>query len=442
MHLPQPDLAQLYRACNPTKILNIDDPIDRKYYIDFSQIRGSEILRELGKHIQFMTPASTCQLFTGHIGCGKSTELLRLKANLQKQGFHVVYFESDQYMDRGDTDISDILLAIARQVSESLDAINIPTQSGYFANLLQECASFLQTPINVEMEGELSLGIAKITAKTKENPGARSQLRQYLEDKTDNLLKAINDDLLKPAIQKLKNQGATGLVIIIDDLDKIDDRLLAGRKDTLPEYLFVCRGEQLRNLTCHVIYTIPMSLMFSNKREALRNGMGGGGNPMVLPMVPVRFKDGSPCMEGLLALQQMVLARAFPEYSSDDRLQYIDTIFDRSETLDRLCQVSGGHVRNLLGLMCDCLKKIDTLPISSECLEKAIREERQYLTRTIDPGEWQLLRQVNKTQRVTGEQGYQTLLKSMFVFEYRTDVDGCWFEVNPILADAPELQAE
>jgi hypothetical protein len=40
---------------------------------------------------------------------------------------------------------------------------------------------------------------------------------------------------------------------------------------------------------------------------------------------------------------------------------------------------------------------------------------------------------------VRGEAGYQTLLRSMFVFEYRYREEN-WFDINPILAEAKELQ--
>lgn len=441
MHIPQPDFEQFYRACNLSKSLNIDDSFDQMYYIDFSKVRGSEILRELGRHIRVMDPTPTCQLFTGHVGCGKSTELLKLKADLQKQRFHVVYFECDQAMDMEDTDIGDILLEIARQVSESLNVIHIRTQSSYFVKLLQECASFLQTPINVDLEAKLSLGIAQITATTRESPTVRSQLRQYLEPKTSNLINAINEELIQPAIKQLHQKGFVGLVIIIDNLDRLADDCLVSDKYTLPEYLFARRGGQLRKLQCHIVYTIPMSLMFSDERESVISRAGGGRVPMVLPMIPVRFKDGTSCEEGLLALKQLVLARAFPEQNPKDRLQYIKTIFDIPETLEHLCLVSGGHVRLLLRLVLRCFVKIDTLPISFACLEKAIREERQNLVKTIEPGDWGLLRDVRKNKLVTSETRYQTLLKNMCVFEYRNDVDGCWFDVNPVLVDASELQA-
>ncbi|MGB7440777.1 MAG: ATP-binding protein [Coleofasciculaceae cyanobacterium] len=430
----EPDLRRFFRACNPSKVLSQENAEDQKYYIDFSGVRGTEIVEELGETIFLMSPDATCQLFTGHIGCGKSTELLRLKAELELKGFHVVYFESSQDLDMGDLDISDILLAIARRVSESLEAVKINLKGGYFTNLLQECVDFLKTPIDLEGEAELSFGIGKITAKAKESPQLRSQLRQYLEPKTESLLKAINRELLEPAEKVLQKRGKEGLVVIVDNLDRVDNRPIASGK-TLPEYLFVNRGEQLCNLNCHVVYTIPLVLLFSNEREALKNRLGGGTNPMVLPMVPVRKRDGSDCEEGLQLLRQMVLARAFPNQIPEQRLNLITKVFDSPLTLDRLCRISGGHVRNLLNLLYTCLRKRKTLPIDENRLEIVIREYANELTLAITQEEWELLEQVKQTKKVTGEEEYQTLLRSMFVFEYRNQQGDLWFDINPVLAE-------
>ncbi|NES20663.1 MAG: AAA family ATPase [Symploca sp. SIO3E6] len=430
----KPDLRRFFRACNPSKVLRLENPEDQQYYIDFSGVRGTEILEELGETICLMSPDYTCQLFTGHIGCGKSTELLRLKTQLEQEGFHVVYFESSQDLDMVDLDISDILLAIARRVSESLEAVNINPQGGYFTNLLQECGDFLQTPVKLEGQAELSLGIGKITAKAKESPQVRSRLRQYLEPKTENLLKAINQDLLEPAEKILQQRSQAGLVVIVDNLDRVGDRTHVSGK-SLPEYLFVNRGEQLRSLHCHVVYTIPLVLAFSNEREALKHRLGGGINPSVLPMVPVRKRDGSDSEAGLELLRQMVLARAFPDQLPKERLNLVTEVFDSPATLDRLCRVSGGHVRNLLNLLHTCLRKRKILPIDRNRLEIVIREEANQFTLAITPDEWELLEKVAQTKKVTGEEEYQTLLRSMFVFEYRNDLGDLWFDINPVLAE-------
>jgi hypothetical protein len=432
------DLRQFYQACNPSKTLDLAKAGDRPYYIDFSSVRGGEIIEELGRTITLFSPDEpTCQLFTGHIGCGKSTELLRLKDQLEQQGLHVVYFESSQDLDMADVDISDILLAIARQVSTSLEAINIKLKPGYFANLFTEVKDFMQTPVDLTLGAELSFGIAKITAQTKDSPKLRGQLRQYLEPRTNGILEAINE-LIDRATQELKRRGKHGLVVIVDNLDRVDSRPLpSGRM--LPEYLFIDRGEQLRRLNCHVVYTIPLSLIFSNESEVLATRLGGGVDPKVLPMVPVHSKDGSECAEGMALLRQMVLARAFPHVNPEHRLHLIPEVFDTPETLDRLCRGSGGHVRNLLGLLYSCLQKKNP-PIPLNCVQKVIRERRNKIALGIKPHEWELLRQVRELKRVQQAPEYQTLLRNMLVFEYRNDDEAPWFDINPVLADAKELQ--
>jgi pantothenate kinase-related protein Tda10 len=121
------NLQKFFQATNPAKTLFLDNYIeDQKYYIDFSSVRGGQVIETLMDYIAYWSPdRPTCQLFTGHIGCGKSTELLRLKAKLEQIGFYVVYFESSQDLDMADVDVGDILLAIARRVSENLEGSGI-----------------------------------------------------------------------------------------------------------------------------------------------------------------------------------------------------------------------------------------------------------------------------------------------------------------------------
>ncbi|MBD1890760.1 P-loop NTPase fold protein [Coleofasciculus sp. FACHB-SPT9] len=429
------DLQRFYQACNPSP-LNMGNAEERKYYIDFSSVRGGNIIRELGRTVTRLSPDKpTCQLFTGHIGCGKSTELQQLKADLEQQGFHVVYFESSQVLEMADVDVTDILLAIARQVSASLEAIQIKLKPGYFTNLFTEIADFLQTPIDVSMEAELSVGIGKLTAKTKDSPKLRNQLRQYLEPRTNGILEAINKELFGVAREKLKQQGKKGLVVIIDNLDRLENSVKPTGQ-IQPEYLFVERGEQLNQLNCHVVYTIPLVLIFSNALGRLTNRFGG--DPKVLPMVPVQVRSGGESKEGMALLQQMVLARAFPDVNVVERVNKITEVFDSPETLARLCRVSGGHVRNLLVLLSRCLERDDP-PLSRDCLEGVIRQRRNALILALTEDEWILLREVAQQKSLRGEERYQTLVRDMFVFEYR-DEDGSWFDINPILREAKELQ--
>jgi hypothetical protein len=433
------NLERFYQACNPSKPLMMDNAVDSLYYIDFASVRGGKIIEALLRTITRISPNTpTCQLFTGHLGCGKSTELLRLKAELEEQQFHVVYFESTRILEMADVDVTDILLAIAGQVSESLEAMEIRLHPSYFAKLFNEVVDFLQTPIDLGVEAELSVGIAKITARTKESPQLRRRLRDYLEPRTENILLAINQEILERATKELKAKGKRGLVVIVDNLDRVAFRPMASGR-SLPEYLFIERGEQLRKLNCHIVYTIPLSLTFSNDSAELQHRLGGGVAPKVLPMIPVLLRTGEIYTEGLELMRQMVLARAFPDILPQDRLNLITELFDHQNSLDRLCLVSGGHVRDLLGLLFDCLREQDP-PFDRQCLELVIQRQRDYRANAIDPHEWELIFQVMREQRVRGDIEYHTLLRSLFVFEYR-DRQGAWFGVNPVLAETPKFKS-
>ncbi|MGL4500920.1 MAG: ATP-binding protein, partial [Planktothrix sp.] len=343
----------------PNRALVCADPEDRKYYFDFSTVRGGEIINKIKQKITFLEPDSpSCTLFTGYIGCGKSTELLRLKMELEADGFHVVYFESSEDLEMTDVDIVDVLLVIAFRISQSLETIQL-TKTSKLKNLLQEASRVLNADIqgrkakipkigDVGISGQgdnftLSLGIGEITTQVKQDASLRKKLNQFLGPQKHLLLDAINQELLEPAIMKLKDQGKQGLVAIVDNLDRLDNRSKPWGTPQ-PEYLFVDQGEYLSNLNCHLVYTIPLALKFSNSYGMLTQRFE---DPKVLPMVPVRSHDGKEHQAGMALLRRMVLARAFPDLDEQQGLEAIPLIFENLETLDRLCQISGGHVRDL-----------------------------------------------------------------------------------------------
>ncbi|MCT7962608.1 ATP-binding protein [Laspinema sp. D1] len=449
------DIRQFYRATEPGRALACADPEDRKYYIDFSSVRGGEIIDKIRKKIAFLLDdRPTCTLFTGHIGCGKSTELLRLKMDLEADGFHVVYFESSEDLEMTDVDIVDVLLAIASRISQSLKTLP-PMPMSKLKALLQATSNVLNADVvggginipglpdiagvklgtlGVRAQGDeftLSLGIGDITAKVKQDASLRKKLNQFLGPQKQQLLDAINQELLEPAIAQLKAQGKRGLVAIVDNLDRLDNRPKPWGKPQ-PEYLFVDQGEYLSKLNCHLVYTIPLALKFSNSYGMLTQRFE---DPKVLPMVPVRSQDGKEHQAGMALLRRMVLARAFPDLDEQQGLEAIPLIFENLETLDRLCQISGGHVRDLLKLLNTWIMEEMQFPLHRHSLEQVIQSCQHDMIMPISEPEWELLRQVNVHKKVTDDTGYQQLIRSRFVFEYRDNGKG-WFDVNPILAEA------
>lgn len=426
------DWDEFFRASNPVVTLDVGRPDHKKYYIDFSSVRGREVIEEIENTIKRLSDP-TCQWFTGHIGCGKSTELLCLKERLQKEGFHVVYFQSTDYLRLEDVDVGAILLVIAGEISKSLGSINVDETAG-FRGFLKGIARNL----NIELEGYIDLpgigrvtfdsggavglagGLYKIAVTIKDNSELRRQSKQLVGSQTREILNLINNELLKPA----KRQLPKGIVVIVDNLERIPPMPLPTGQ-TLAEGVFVGGRDLLTGLCCHVVYTIPLELMFSMDQLALPM------SPQVLPMVPIKGEDGSDFPDGIKMLRQMVLVRAFPDVDRTDLMNCITDVFDSPETLDRLCLASGGHMRQLLRLLFGCLQKRKELHITRENLEEAIGNECDRLA--IQKKHIEILRQVAKEKTFIEAAEYPELFRGLLVFQYRNPRR--WYDINPLLQE-------
>ena len=133
----------------------------------------------------------------------------------------------------------------------------------------------------------------------------------------------------------------------------------------------------------------------------------------------------------------MVLARKYPSLSESKRLEHCSEIFDDESSLDRLCRVTGGHVRDLLQLLNSWLEEEMALPLTRDTLEDVIIDRCDEMNLCISDQEWELLRQVQETKKVRDEDGYQKLIRSRMVFEYK-ERRKSWFDINPILLEMEE----
>jgi hypothetical protein len=108
---------------------------------------GFAVIDEMFSEIDISTLA-TSQLITGPRGCGKSTELLRLKRRLELQGFSVVFVNIEEYLSlEREVELTDFLTAVALGVVDSLGGVEQP---GRLRRLFQFLGS-------VRLEAEPSL---------------------------------------------------------------------------------------------------------------------------------------------------------------------------------------------------------------------------------------------------------------------------------------------
>lgn len=417
-------LDEMYNAFAPTP-LQPGDPA----YVDCRAVRGDEdVLEDLGRTVR-RSRELTYQLYSGYRGSGKTTELLRLKKDLEDRGHVVVYFAADEAdLSVQDAQYTDILLACTRHLLRGLKGANPAPILNWLKARLHELKDVMLTEINID-QVNLEVGLkefAKLTAAVRAEPGQRQKIRDRLEPHTETLIEALNT-FIADASSHLPEK--TKLLVVADNLDRIVP-IFRDNGRSNHEEIFLDRHEQLKALNCHIIYTVPISMIHSRWATELKDNYG---IPQVLPSIMVRQEDGNPYEPGLQILRQMIQLRV-PQHL---QATLVPDVFESESVLQELCLVSGGYARDLVQLMQEAINKTDTLPIRARAVQRATDALRDVYRRAVEENQWAVLREVNTSKTINHDEVHRSLLFSRCVLEYRYfDSEGkkrTWYDVHAVL---------
>ncbi|MBD2388772.1 AAA family ATPase [Cylindrospermum sp. FACHB-282] len=430
-----PDLlTNLYNAFNPFEPLPAGDP----KYVDCQDVRGdADIQQELGNRMR-LAKTNTYQLYSGHRGAGKSTELLRLKKYLEEREFYVVYFAADEEdIDSEDAQYTDILLACTRRLLKDLREIGNPKPVvNWLKDRWQELKDLALTEIqldNVDVEVQIAQ-FAKLTANLRAVPELRQKIREKVNPHTVTLIQVLNEFLAD--VKKRLPEGRNQLAVIVDNLDRMV--LVKDGERTNYEEVFLDRSEQLKALDCHLIYTVPIAMVYSTRATDLRDIYG---DPQILPMVMVRTQNGEVYEPGINKVKEVIYRRIKP-FAPELSLE--TEIFDSPQTLERLCLMSGGHVRNLLLLTQDAIGRTEELPITEKSVKRAITQARDTYRRSVENHQWVLLAEVSRSKRIINDDQYRSLMFNRCLLEYRYLDDEeemqRWYDIHPLIQGIQEFK--
>ncbi len=427
-------LARLFRACNPNESLQPSDP----RYVHLSDVRGTDLVKTIARSLRMADPTQPdVKLFAGHRGIGKTSELYRLRQELQNSAppLYVVYADVTRTLDVNDLDFPDLLVFVASEVHAQLSDARIPgftPATKYLQRVWDDLRNLLGSDV-VLQGGEADIGYASLAVELKNRPNARTRLREAIEKQATHLLAAVND-LLGDAVAQLRRAQYEGLVLIIDGLDKLVLRAVDDGGKSTHERLFLDRSEQLAALNAHVVYTVPISLFYSPRCGQLAQTVGEFNVP--LPMIRLRDEHRSairPATLGMQKLWEIIDLRC--KFAGIDSA----AVFDDEETCHDLCEMSGGHPRHLMMFLQSALSEIDALPITREAVEQAIRNYANSLLREIPDKYWSCLRDFDEPQDdIPKTDDYQEMLFLLHIFEYMNGRP--WYEVNPVLRTLEKYQ--
>ncbi len=422
-------LARVYQAFDPSPL----EPEEDDLYIELDDVRGEAgVVARLAKRIQLSGDEYTCQLLAGHHGSGKSTELKRLKRELEtgENPFFVVYCEAKSDLDVNDVDFPEVLIAIVHQLARQLEEqVGIKLKPGYFKDRWERLKKVLGSEVGFE-EFELQTGLFNLAGVIKSSPDARAKIREALEPEMGHLLIAAND-VIGEATLELTKKKRSGLVILVDDLDKIVLRPHEASKCSTAEYLFVHRQPQLSAFKCHLVYTMPLSLAYSAHQGEIASRYGA--RVPVIPMTKIakrppkrgRYEPGFDCF------RQIIEAR-LKSVEVEER-----TVFENDSVRDRLIELSGGQPRELMIMIREAIVS-DTLPIRDAAVDRTEREGQRSYARLLMDEHSKIVESVRKNgvlkRTKANEDLVRELLDSRAILQYVNDDE--WYGVNPLIRKA------
>ena len=236
----------------------------------------------------------------------------------------------------------------------------------------------------------------------------------------------VNRSLLSSAEVSARRNGRAGLVLIVDGLDKLVRRDLGNGNNT-HDRLFIDRSEQLASLRAHTVYTVPISLIYSPRFGQLQQSIGEHNAPVsMIRLRPGREVPVTPASLGMAKMREMVEKRCAYARTT------LANAFDHVDTLNHLCEMSGGHPRHLMMFLQAACNELDDLPITRKAADKAVRKYGNALLREVPDAAWDALAKFDSPQKdIPKDDLHQQMLFLLFVFEYMNGE--MWYEVNPVL---------
>ena len=439
-------LQDFYNSCDPLQ------PATEAQYVETDASRGSEsLVREFRRILKLAANKYRRLLFTGHIGCGKSSELKKLQRLLEHPepgpGYHryfVIYFDVRDYLDDYDTEIADILLAIVAELGDSFrERLGIELQDGYFTRRLGELKDFLASPVEINEAAVELFNVKPKIQRLKTDPTNRTKVREKLQPQLGTLLGEM-DILFETAREKLKNLAVPDggapyhdFVFVLDDLEKI--RRFAGKAEGLESQreLFVEHYAQLTGFNTHIIYTVPLALARSPDATSLRDHYS---QPLVLPMIKTcqRAHPGERYEMGWKLLEEL-LARRAPQES-------LGAVMD-ADAVEFLIQYCGGSVRALLAFVQTACSETDAAPIERKHAVRAVQREMSAFSTSIPDGHWIKLAELSRNPDCfisNDDPASMIMLTMRTVLEYLNGGDDTtlseeaepWYRVNPVVCDS------
>jgi len=352
-------------------------------------------------------------LLLGHRGCGKSTELVRLKTQLEAEGRQVIVINATLQADRSSLIYNDLLILLGKELIELAQRMKY----SFDETLAEDILSFWDTLEIMEnfhssekAKAKVGLGawVASVGADIQAGGERREIIRKHVTRNTGQWLGYIRE-----LSQHLTAHMGHQPIVIFEELDKLTT-----------DSAWSVFSNALTKLPFPVIYTFPISLSFDPRFADIRSLFND--NVHILPMIKVRTKEGEPYELGVDSIVAIVEKRCDP------------SLFEE-EVLEFLVKKTGGVLRHLFL----CIKwaasrasRRKSQTISYEDALEAAKRQAALLIRTLEVNDFETLVEISRGSKEKSQiHDRQTLLRmvqGLIVLEYNATF---WHDLHPLIED-------
>ena len=320
-----------------------------------------------------LAEVESLNFISGFRGSGKTTELFRLKRQLEEAGHFVAYANALNYLlPTEPVEISDFLLVLAGSFSEAIEStlgIDLAAESFWtrFVHYLRKTEIKIE---GLEVEAKVPETDVGLNFKTslKEVESFRLKLRKRLSSRLNEVRREVRNffEFGRKKIREVK--GDRRVVFLFDQLEQLRDPVgTEGRVADSVTSLMANHRADLKIPLLHMVFTVPPWLKFKLPQIS---------DIRMLYNVKLWKNDErrTRASDGWKTMQRVVERRFTP----DGLNRYFGKPAKSGSysLADKLIAASGGHFRDLIVLLRETLLRTTSLPITHEIVDAAINNLR------------------------------------------------------------------
>lgn len=403
-----------------------NNPIDEKneFYTDFSGFRKGFNEKKIFKYLNIKPTTKECnkisqtlKLFlSGHRGTGKTTELLKLKNEIDETTcfFSVFCDLSDEELDVNNIDFIDIIILILEKLTKTLDdkKIDIPKANiepfyDWYEQRITEINNQTDESASIEVEGKAGIDlfslfslVSKTKGKLSGSNSTKETIRKVFKNKFSDFSLKFNEFILDIKGYLLKNEISKDLLFIIDGFEKIGS--LEDRKKIL-----IDNSNKFVEIKANMIITLPIELFSEVSR------LKEFASHISFPLISLDNNSKERFKEFI--------------YKRIEK-----SLFDSEQTVEKIIYYGAGSPRETLKIILEAYVQAEGEIIDLKSVQDAQKSISEELMKYLDEKEISLLKQVYTKTKIPFSDELAKLLIKKVLLDYE---DGLEREINPILLD-------